>query len=151
MALIKPVIFVVFEILRNLTSMQNVLNANKYWRKQNFENFPMWPYLYFWCSFRIIIWFRLIFDFLDCRKCDFIENETAQQCVTMRKRLRAIMAIILYKSFDKIFALWKIEMRNLHWKRHNSKTWVSTTPCSYIFLNLVQFLYLFHYLKGKSF
>ena len=33
------VAFVVFEILRNLVSMQNVLNTNNCWRKQNFENF----------------------------------------------------------------------------------------------------------------
>ena len=40
MVLIKSVAFVVFEILRNLVSMQNFLNANNCWRKQNFENFP---------------------------------------------------------------------------------------------------------------
>ena len=38
--LIKPVAFVVFELLRNLISMQNFLNANNCCRKQNFENFP---------------------------------------------------------------------------------------------------------------
>ena len=69
MVLIKSVAFVIFEILRNLVSMQNFLNANNCWRKQNFENFPTWPYLYFWCTFRIIIWFCLIFGFLGCRKC----------------------------------------------------------------------------------
>ena len=67
--LIKPVAFVVFEILRNLISMQNFLNANNCWRKQNFENFPTWPYLYFWFTFRIVIWFCLIFGFLGCRIC----------------------------------------------------------------------------------
>ena len=40
MVLIKSVAFVVFEILRNLVSMQNFLNTNNCWRKQNFENFP---------------------------------------------------------------------------------------------------------------
>ena len=40
MVLIKSVAFVVFEALRNLVSMQNFLNANNCWRKQNFENFP---------------------------------------------------------------------------------------------------------------
>ena len=38
--LIKPVAFAVFEILRNLISIQNFLNANNCRRKQNFENFP---------------------------------------------------------------------------------------------------------------
>ena len=69
MALIKSVVFVIFEILSNLVSKQNFLNANNCWRKQNFENFPTWLYLYFWCTFRIIIWFCLIFGFLGCRKC----------------------------------------------------------------------------------
>ena len=36
-------------------------------------------------------------------------------------------------------------------KCHNLETWGSTTLCSYIFLNVLQFLYQFHYLKGKSF
>ena len=62
--LIKPVAFVVFEILRNLISMQNFLNANNCWRKQKFEKFRTWPRLYFWCTFRIIIWFCLTFGFL---------------------------------------------------------------------------------------
>ena len=69
MVLIKSLAFVVFQTLRNLPSTQNVFNANNCWRKQNFENFPTWPYLYFWCTFRIIIWFCLIFGFLGCRKC----------------------------------------------------------------------------------
>ena len=36
---------------------------------------------------------------LSLQKSDFIENETAQQCVTMRKRFSIIMATIWYKSF----------------------------------------------------
>ena len=67
MGLIKSAVFVVFEILCNLVSMENFLNANNCWSKQNFENFPTWPYLYFWCTFRTIIWFCL--GFLGCRKC----------------------------------------------------------------------------------
>ena len=67
MGLIKSAVFAVFEILRNLVSMENFLNANNCWSKQNFENFPTWPYLYFWCTFRTIIWFCL--GFLGCRKC----------------------------------------------------------------------------------
>ena len=35
------------------------------------------------------------------QKSDFIENETAQQCVTMRKRFSTIMATICYKSFSQ--------------------------------------------------
>ena len=69
MALIKSLAFIVFEILRNLVSMQNFLNANNCWCRQNFENFPKWPYLYFWCAFRIIVWYCLIFRFLGSRKC----------------------------------------------------------------------------------
>ena len=67
--LIKSVAFVVFEILQNLVSIQNFLNANNCWRNENFENFPTWPYLYFWCPFRIITWFCLIFTFIGSRKC----------------------------------------------------------------------------------
>ena len=33
------------------------------------------------------------------QKSVFIENEAAQQCVTMRKRFSTIMATIWYKSF----------------------------------------------------
>ena len=36
-------------------------------------------------------------------------------------------------------------------KLRNSETQGSITLCSYIFLNLFQFLYQFHYLKGKRF
>ena len=43
MGLIKSAVFVVFEILCNLVSMENFLNANNCWSKQNFENFPTWP------------------------------------------------------------------------------------------------------------
>ena len=44
--LIKSVVFVVSEILHNLVSMQIFLNTNNCWRKQNFENFSTWPYLF---------------------------------------------------------------------------------------------------------
>ena len=97
--------FVVFEILHNLISMQNFLNANNCWRKQNFENFPVWPYLYFRRTFRIIIWFCLIFSFpavenvVSFTKSVFIENEAALQCVTMRKRFQLIMATIWFTIF----------------------------------------------------
>ena len=57
---------------------------------------------------------------------------------------------IILKAFDKIFVLQKTEMCDPSSKCHNSETRGSTTPCSYIFLNLLQFLYQFHYLKGKS-
>ena len=33
------------------------------------------------------------------QKSDFIENEAAQQCVTMRKNFSTILATIWYKSF----------------------------------------------------
>ena len=55
MGLIKSAVFAVFEIFGNLVSMENFLNTNNCWRKQNFENFPTWPYLYFSCTFRIRI------------------------------------------------------------------------------------------------
>ena len=35
------------------------------------------------------------------QKSVFIENEAAQQCVTMRKRFSTIMATIWYKSFSQ--------------------------------------------------
>ena len=38
------------------------------------------------------------------QKSDFIENDTVQQCVTMRKRFSTIMTTIWY-VFDKIFVL----------------------------------------------
>ena len=117
-ALIKSVTFVVFEILSNLVSMQNVLNANNCWRKQNFENFPTWLYLYLSCTFRIIIWFCLIFGFLGCRKCCqfykksvFIVNEASQHCVTMWKRFSTIMATIWYERFWQ--NICPVENRNL--------------------------------------
>ena len=47
MVLIKSVAFVVFGILSDLVSMQNFLNANNCWSKENLENFPKWSYLYF--------------------------------------------------------------------------------------------------------
>ena len=40
MALVKFVTFVVLKILDNLVSMQNSLNANNCWCKQNFKNCP---------------------------------------------------------------------------------------------------------------
>ena len=52
-----------------ILNVKNCLKLNNCWRKQNFGNFPTWPYLYFWCTFRIIIRFCLIFGFLGCRKC----------------------------------------------------------------------------------
>ena len=47
MALVKFVTFVVLKILDNLVPIQNSLNANNYWRKQNLENCSTKPYLYF--------------------------------------------------------------------------------------------------------
>ena len=69
--------------------------------------------------------------------------------VTMWKRFRTWLQNGI-KVFDKIFVLQKIEMCDLPSKRHNSKMRVSTTSCSYIFLNPLQFLYQFHYLKRKK-
>ena len=40
MVSMKSVAFVLLEILRNLVSMKNYLNANNCWHKQNFENCP---------------------------------------------------------------------------------------------------------------
>ena len=42
-ALVNFVMFAVLKILDNLFSMQNSLNANNCWRKQNFENCPRRP------------------------------------------------------------------------------------------------------------
>ena len=53
MALINFVTVVVLKILDNLFSIQNLVNAKNCWHKQNCENCPMWPYLYFKCSFGI--------------------------------------------------------------------------------------------------
>ena len=39
MTLINFVTFVVLKVLDNLFFMQNSLNANNCWRKQNFENY----------------------------------------------------------------------------------------------------------------
>ena len=39
------VAFVVFKILLNLVSMQNLLNANNCWHKQNLENCLTWPHI----------------------------------------------------------------------------------------------------------
>ena len=71
--------FVVFKIY-NLVSMQNVLNANNCWHKQNLENYPTWPHIYFRYTFRISYYFCLIFSSLGCRllvshKMVFLENE----------------------------------------------------------------------------
>ena len=40
MVLANFVTFVVLKILDNLVFIQNSLNANNYWRKQNFKNCP---------------------------------------------------------------------------------------------------------------
>ena len=68
------------------------------------------------------------------QKSVFIENEAAQQCVTMRKCFRTIMATIWYKSFGQ--NICSIENRNVwpHFKAPKLEKWVSTSPCSYIFL-----------------
>ena len=41
MVLMNFVAFVIFKILLNLVSMQNLLNANNCWHKQNLENCPI--------------------------------------------------------------------------------------------------------------
>ena len=69
MVLTKSVAFVVLEILHSLVSMQNSLNANKCWHKQNCKNCPRSCYIYFWCTFRVCHSFFLKCNFLDCRKC----------------------------------------------------------------------------------
>ena len=62
-------VFVIFKILLNLVSMQNLLNANNCWHKQNLENFPRWSHTCFQSTFRISYWFYLIFGSLGCKKC----------------------------------------------------------------------------------
>ena len=69
MVSMKSVAFVLFEILRNLVSMKNYLNANNCWHKQNFENCPTWPDLHFWWPFRICCRFFVKLDILGYRKC----------------------------------------------------------------------------------
>ena len=59
MTLVNFVTFVTSKISNNLFSMQDSLNANNCWRKQNFENCP---YLYIKCSFRIQHLFCLVFN-----------------------------------------------------------------------------------------
>ena len=68
MILINFVALVVFKILLNLVSTQNLLNANNCWHKQNLENCSTWPHIYCQCTFRINYCFYLIFGSLGCRK-----------------------------------------------------------------------------------
>ena len=53
--------------------------------------------------------------------------------------------------FGKIFVQQKTEMCDPSSKHHNSETSGFSSPCSYIFLNLLQFLYQFYYSRGKGF
>ena len=68
------------------------------------------------------------------QKSVFIENEAAQQCVTMRKRFRTIMATIWYKSFGQ--NICSIENRNVwpHFKAPQLGNVSFHKPSSYIFL-----------------
>ena len=117
MILIKSVAFAVFEILQNLVSLQNFLNANNCWRNENLENFPTCLYLYLWCAFRIITWFCFIFSFIGCRnvasftKRHFYRKQGSVTMLTMRKRFRLIMAPIWFKSFWQ--NICPVENRNL--------------------------------------
>ena len=43
MALINFMVLVVLKIFDNLRYIQTSLKANKYWRKQSFKNYPVWP------------------------------------------------------------------------------------------------------------
>ena len=43
MALINFMVLVVLKIFDNLRYIQISLKANKYWRKQSFKNYPVWP------------------------------------------------------------------------------------------------------------
>ena len=47
MVLMNFLAFVIFKMLLNLISMQNLLNANNCWHKQNLENYPTWPHVHF--------------------------------------------------------------------------------------------------------
>ena len=124
MVLMNFVAFVVFKILLNLVSMQNLLNANNCWHKQNLQNCPTWPHIYFQCTLRISYWFCLIFGSLSCRKyclfhhgdismvlykIIFLKNMVVYNCVTMRKRARAFEATIQCITFLYTFCHWKVQ------------------------------------------
>ena len=122
---------VIFEILSNLVSMRNSLNASNCWRRQNYENCPTWPHLYFWCTFRICYWFCVKCSYLGCRKMllishniTFRENETAYLCVTMRKHARAFVATIWCITF--LYSLCRLKVKFLwpHFQTH-FRTWRS--------------------------
>ena len=52
------------------------------------------------------VWFsRLQKMLLVLQKSVFIEKKAAQQCVTMRERIRPLMATIWIEAFDKIVVL----------------------------------------------
>ena len=98
--------FVLFKILSSLVSIRNSLNANNCWCRQNYENCPTWPYLYFWCTFRIYCSFfcqmqfpRLQKMLLVLHKMTFHENEATYLCVTMRKRSSATVGTIWHVKF----------------------------------------------------
>ena len=82
MALVNFVTFLVFKMLDNLVSMQNSLNANNCWRKQNSENCPTCPHFQFNCFFENLTFILLIFLIVLAKilllvsyKMVFIQNE----------------------------------------------------------------------------
>ena len=102
--------------------------------------------------------FAFIFGFLGCRKCCYVYKKTFLQRTSQRNNAQLCRNVLAQswlqygiKVFNKIFVLQKTEMCEPSSKHHNSETGGTTTPCSYIFVNILQFLYQFHYLKGKSF
>ena len=109
MLLIYFVAFVVFKILFNLVSMQNLLNANNCWHKQNSENCPTWPHIHFQCTFKISYWFYLIFGSLDCRKCCLLVSHGFSRKrggITMRNYMETCKGICSYNLGYNFFAFF---------------------------------------------
>ena len=118
MVLINFVAFIVFKILLNLVSMQNLLNGNNCWHKQNLENCPSWRHVCFQCTFRISYWCYLIFESLGCRKCfSFTWNGFSRKwgCITMRnyvERARVFVATIFLYFLPLKSSLFVVHFSN---------------------------------------
>ena len=150
MALVSFVTFAALKILDNLFSMQNSLDANNCWCKQNLKNCPTWPYLYFKCSFRTFIWFSafILSSFqLFLLKRMLLDSHgfyRKRECVTMHDygvTCKGICSIVFWYSFYKssfwgalfkrIFQTYLVFIRDI--SKRQFLEWNCSSSCNFSF------------------